>query len=115
VFPLSKTKKMRGQCAVSSNNGGEEDDDPELKEVMDIARAESASRGESTFMQEINAGEAKDALVAKRLVALAENHKMQKKIEKGVEDAAQKCTKKRPAQEVRVDRNKIDASDMSLS
>ena len=106
---------MHSQCAVSSNNREEEDDDPEVKEVMDAARAEAASRGESTFMQEINAGEAKDALVAKRLVALAENQRTQKKIEKGVEDAAQRCTKKRPAQEVRVDRNKIDASDMSLS
>ena len=75
---MSKTKKTRSKCAASGKNvEREEDDDPELQVVMDVARAEAASRGESTFMQGIAAGDAKEAFVAKKFAAAADSRATQ--------------------------------------
>lgn len=56
-------------CAVEDKTCVDEDDDPDLKEVMDIARAQADSNGESSFMQAIAAGYAKDEYLESRAVA----------------------------------------------
>ena len=55
--------------AASKSKCADEDDDPELQEAMEVATAIAASKGASSFVRGVAAGEAKDALLAARAAA----------------------------------------------
>lgn len=66
MFLSKSARKKPAACGNDEKMSIDEEDDPDLQEVMDIARALAASNGESSFMQGIAVGDAKDAYLESR-------------------------------------------------